>query len=32
MPIGKHTDPVVKAEILDKLRNHGMTVTDASSI
>jgi transposase-like protein len=30
MPIGKHTDPAIKTEILNKIRNNGMSVTDAS--
>jgi transposase-like protein len=31
MPIGKHTDPALKAKILTKIRDEGMSVTDASN-
>jgi transposase-like protein len=31
MPVGKHTDPAVKAEILRKIRDEGMRVTDAAA-
>ena len=31
MPIGKHTDPTLKASILTKIRDEGMSVTDASA-
>jgi hypothetical protein len=31
MPIGKHTDPALKAKILTKIRYEGMSVTDASN-
>ncbi len=30
MPIGKHTDPAVKAEIMRKIRDEGMRVTEAA--
>ena len=30
MPVGKHTDPALKAEILTKIRNEGMRVSEAS--
>jgi transposase-like protein len=30
MPVGKHTDPAVKAEIVRKIRDEGMRVMDAS--
>lgn len=32
MPVGKHTDPAVKAEILRKIQEEGMRVTDATAI
>ena len=31
MPIGKHIDPQIKAEIISKIRDEGMTVIDAST-
>ena len=31
MPVGIHTDPVLKAEILTKIRDEGMRVADAAS-
>jgi transposase len=31
MPIGKHTDPALKTKILIKIRDEGMSVTDASN-
>jgi transposase-like protein len=31
MPIGIHTDPALKAEILRKIRDQGMSVTEAST-
>lgn len=31
MPIGIHTDPTVKAEILAKIRDQGMSVMEASA-
>jgi transposase-like protein len=31
MPVGKHTDPAVKAEIIRKVKDEGMRVTDAAS-
>lgn len=31
MPIGKHIDPQIKAEIISKIRDEGMTVMDASA-
>jgi len=31
MPVGKHTDPAVKAEILKAIRNEGMRVNDAAA-
>jgi transposase len=31
MPVGKHTDPNLKAKILTKVRDEGMSVTDASN-
>lgn len=31
MPIGKHTDPALKAEILTKIRDEGMRVVDATT-
>lgn len=30
MPIGKPTDPAIKAEILDQIKNHGMKVAMAA--
>lgn len=30
MPVGKHTDPAVKAEVVQKIRDEGMKVTDAA--
>lgn len=30
MPVGRHTDPQLKSEIINKIRNEGMSVTDAS--
>jgi transposase-like protein len=32
MPVGLHTDPNTKAELISKIRDHGMTVMDASNI
>ena len=31
MPIGKHINPQIKAEIISKIRDEGMTVIDASA-
>jgi transposase-like protein len=31
MPMGKPTDPKIKAEIVSKIRNEGMSVTEASN-
>jgi transposase-like protein len=31
MPVGKHTDPTTKLEIINKIRNQGMSVIDASN-
>ncbi len=31
MPVGTHTDPAVKAEILNKIRNEGIRVVDATT-
>jgi transposase len=31
MPVGQHTDPNIKAEILTKVRDEGMRVVDASA-
>ncbi len=31
MPVGKHTDPSVKAEILQKIRDEGLNVSEASA-
>lgn len=31
MPVGKHTDPAVKAEILTNIRDKGMRVVDATT-
>ena len=31
MPVGKHTDPTIKLEIINKIRNEGMSVIDASN-
>ncbi len=31
MPVGKHTDPNLKLEIINKIRNEGMSVIDAST-
>ncbi len=31
MPVGLHTDPNTKAEIISKIRDHGLSVTDAST-
>ena len=31
MPVGKHTDPSLKLEIINKIRNEGMSVIDASN-
>lgn len=30
MPVGKHTDPAIKAEIIQKIRNEGLRVSEAS--
>lgn len=30
MALGQHTDPAVKAEVLRKIRDEGMSVTEAS--
>ena len=30
MPIGKHTDPVLKTKILTKIRDEGMSCSEAS--
>ena len=30
MPIGRHTDPAIKAEIMSKIRDGGMRVTEAA--
>ena len=30
MPVGKHTDPALKAEIVQKIRNEGLRVSEAS--
>lgn len=30
MPIGRHTDPAIKAEIMTKIRDGGMRVTEAA--
>ena len=30
MPVGTPTDPAIKAEILDKVKNHGLPVSQAS--
>lgn len=30
MPVGKHTDPTIKLEIINKIRNEGLSVIDAS--
>jgi transposase-like protein len=32
MPIGKPTDPKIKAEIVSKIRNDGTSVTEASNV
>lgn len=31
MPVGKHTDPAIKAEVLKKIHDEGMRVTDAAA-
>jgi len=31
MPVGQHTDPAIKAEILTKVRDEGMRVVDAAA-
>lgn len=31
MPVGKHTDPAVKTEILRKIRDEGLKVSEASA-
>lgn len=31
MPVGKHTDPNLKAKIIAKIRDEGMAVIDASN-
>jgi transposase-like protein len=31
MPVGKHTDPAVKADVLRKIRDEGMKVSDAAT-
>ncbi len=31
MPVGKHTNPTVKSEIITKIRNAGMSVSEASA-
>ena len=30
MPTGRYTDPSIKAEVLSKIRDHGMHVSDAA--
>ncbi len=30
MPIGKHTDPQIKADIIHEIRNNGLPVVDAA--
>jgi len=30
MPVGKHTDPTIKLEIVSKIRNEGLSVAEAS--
>jgi transposase-like protein len=30
MPLGIHTDPAIKAELITMIRDNGMTVTEAS--
>lgn len=30
MPVGKHTDPTIKLEIINKIRNEGLSVIEAS--
>jgi transposase-like protein len=30
MPVGKHTNPTIKLEIINKIRNEGLSVIDAS--
>lgn len=31
MPVGQHTDPAIKAEIITKVRDEGMRVVDAAT-
>lgn len=31
MPIGQHTDPHIKTEIISKIRDHGMRVSEAAN-
>jgi transposase-like protein len=31
MPVGIHTDPAIKAEIIQKIRNEGLRVSEASA-
>jgi transposase-like protein len=31
MPVGKHIDPAIKAEVLRKIRDEGMQVSEASN-
>jgi len=31
MPVGKHIDPAIKAEIITKIRDQGMRVMDAAN-
>jgi hypothetical protein len=31
MPIGQHTDPKIQTEILTKIRDEGMLVTEAAA-
>lgn len=30
MPVGKPTDPALKAEVLDQIKNHGVKVAEAA--
>ena len=31
MPVGQHTDPTVKSEIIKKIRDEGMSVSEANA-
>jgi transposase-like protein len=32
MPVGQHTDPVIKSQIITKIRDEGVSVSEASAL